>query len=453
MREKSHILVVDDDPIAIKTLSRLLSRAGHNVFDARTGRAALSLLSKNAFDLVMADLVMEEMSGLDLLKQAKLQCPEVEFIVVTGYASIPTAIEAMKNGAYHYLEKPFRQDEILHLVDQALEKRHLKRQVKALEAQLDSYPEEEPLLLGESRQISDVVKLIKQVACTDCNVVLTGESGTGKELAAAAIHYHSDRKRQKFLAINCGGFTEELLANELFGHDKGAFTGAGDEKAGLLETASGGTLLLDEVGDMPLSMQVKLLRAVEEQTVIKVGGNRPIPIDLRFIAATNQDLKKAVAAGLFRQDLYYRLNVISISVPPLRERRGDIPLLALFFLNRASRRSKRDIKGFSDQALELLADYSYPGNVRELENIVERAVAMAQDDMIQAKDLPPDLSKLDVFSIDCPDSNIRTLQEIDREYIQWVLNRVGRNKTAAAKLLGIDRTSLWRHLKRHEIRD
>jgi transcriptional regulator with PAS, ATPase and Fis domain len=211
--------------------------------------------------------------------------------------------------------------------------------------------------------------------------------------------------------------------------------------------------LLDEVGDMPLSMQVKLLRAVEEQTVIRVGGNRPIPIDLRFIAATNQDLKKAVAVGLFRQDLYYRLNVISVAVPPLRERRGDIPLLALFFLNRASRRFKRDIKGFSDEALKLLSDYSYPGNVRELENIVERAVAMAQDDLIQIRDLPPDLHKMDVFSIDFPDSGIRTLAEIDREYIQWVLNRVGRNKTAAAKLLGIDRTSLWRHLKRHELKD
>jgi DNA-binding NtrC family response regulator len=452
MRRKGHILVVDDDPIAVKTLSRLLSKAGYSVSEARTGAAALSLLSKTSLDLIMADLVMEEMSGLDLLKQAKLQRPEVEFIVVTGYASIPTAIEAMKNGAYHYLEKPFRQDEILHLVEQALEKRHLKLQVRELEAQLAQFPEE-PIMLGESREISDVVKLIKQVAGTDCNVVITGESGTGKELAAAAIHYHSNRKRQKFLAINCGAFTEELLANELFGHEKGAFTGAGDEKAGLLQTASGGTLLLDEVGDMPLSMQVKLLRAVEEQTVIRVGGNRPIPIDLRFIAATNQDLKKAVAVGLFRQDLYYRLNVISVAVPPLRERRGDIPLLALFFLNRASRRFKRDIKGFSDEALKLLSDYSYPGNVRELENIVERAVAMAQDDLIQIRDLPPDLHKMDVFSIDFPDSGIRTLAEIDREYIQWVLNRVGRNKTAAAKLLGIDRTSLWRHLKRHELKD
>jgi DNA-binding NtrC family response regulator len=350
------------------------------------------------------------------------------------------------------LEKPFRQDEILHLVGQAIEKRRLKSQISDLEAELKGQPEE-PILLGKSQEISEVVKLIKQVARTDCNVLLTGESGTGKELAAAAIHYHSDRREKKFLAINCGGFTEELLANELFGHDKGAFTGAHSEKAGLLETASGGTLLLDEIGDMPLSMQVKLLRAVEEQMVIRVGGNQPISIDIRIVAATNQNLKKAVAAGLFRQDLYYRLNVISILVPPLRERKKDIPLLALFFLNRGAKRAKRDIKGFSNLALKLLSGYSYPGNVRELENIVERAMAMAQGDTIQAKDLPPDLSEIDVFSIDCPDSDIRTLQEIKREYIQWVLNRVGRNKTEAAKLLGIDRTSLWRYLKQREIND
>ena len=452
MRSKGRILVVDDDRIATKVLSRLLSRAGYNVSEAQTGRSALSLLSRGAFDLIIVDLVLGEMSGMDVLKQAKLSSPDVEVIIVTGYSSIATAIEATKLGAYHYLEKPFHPDEVLHLVGQAIEKRWLRDHVKDLEARLGSHPSD-PVLIGESQQMSDVVKLIKQVARTECNVLLTGESGTGKELAAAMIHSYSDRARRKFLAINCGGFTEDLLANELFGHEKGAFTGASNEKAGLLETASGGTLLLDEVGDMPLSMQVKLLRAVEEQTVIRVGGNQPISIDLRVITATNQDLRKAVSAGLFRQDLYYRLNVISIFIPPLRERKKDIPLLAHFFLSRAAKRSKREIKGFSDLALKLLSDYSYPGNVRELENIVERAVALAQEDTIQVKDLPPDLSEINVFSIDYPDSGIRTLQEVEREYIQWVLNRVGRNKTKAAKLLGIDRTSLWRHLKQCEIED
>ena len=255
------------------------------------------------------------------------------------------------------------------------------------------------------------------------------------------------------MAINCGAFTEELLANELFGHEAGAFTGANTSKNGLLESASGGTLLLDEIGDMPLSMQVKILRAVEEQAVIRVGGNQPIPIDVRVIAATNQDLKKAVSVGLFRRDLYYRLNVISIFIPALRERKEDIPLLAHFFLDRTAKKFGREIGGFSDEAMRALTGYNYPGNVRELENIVERAVAMAQQETIQVRDLPPDLSEMDFFSIDYPDSNIKTLQEMQRDYIQHVLNRVDHNKAKAARLLGIDRTSLWRHLKQHEIED
>lgn len=450
--KKGHILIIDDDRVALRNLSRLLSRAGYNISEAQNGAGALSLLSKNAFDLVMVDLIMEEMSGLEVLREAKLRCPDVEVIVVTGYASIPTAIEAMKNGAYHYLEKPFRQDEVLHLADHAIEKKRLKGQVKELEVQLREHPKE-PILIGKSRQFSDVVKVIKQVAQTDCNILLIGESGTGKELAANMIHYHSQRSEGKLLAINCGAFTEELLANELFGHEAGAFTGANTAKSGLLESASGGTLLLDEIGDMPLSMQVKLLRAVEEQAVIRVGGNHPISIDVRVIAATNQDLKKAVSAGLFRRDLYYRLNVISIFIPALRERKEDIPLLAHFFLDRTAKRFGRNMRGFSDDALRLLTGYNYPGNVRELENIVERAVAMAQEETIRVADLPPDLSEMDIFSIDYPDSNIKTLQEVQRDYIQHVLSRAGHNKTKAAKLLGIDRTSLWRHLKRHEIED
>ncbi len=450
--DKGHILVVDDDLVARKNLCRLLTKAGYRVSDAQNGPAALSLVSKNEFDLLMVDLVMDRMSGLEVLKQVKAHSPDVEVIVVTGYASIPSAIEAMKNGAYHYLEKPFRREEVLHLAGQAVEKRRLKKQVQELEAQVKGHPKE-PILIGKSRQILEVVKVVKQVAKTDCNVLLTGESGTGKELAANMIHYWSERSSGKFLAINCGGFTEQLLANELFGHEKGAFTGAITAKAGLLESASGGTLLLDEIGDMPLSMQVKLLRAVEEQAVIRVGGNSPISIDVRIIAATNQDLKKAVSAGLFRHDLYYRLNVISIFLPPLRERKEDIPLLAHFFLDRAGKKSNKTFKGFSDRAMRVLVEYNYPGNVRELENIVERAAAMAQGETIDESNLPPDLSEMEIFSIGPADSGVKTLHEVQREYIQRVLNRVGRNKTKAAKLLGIDRSSLWRHLKRHEIED
>ncbi|OIN96134.1 MAG: Fis family transcriptional regulator [Deltaproteobacteria bacterium CG1_02_45_11] len=449
---KARILIVDDDEVARKNLTRLFQKEGFIVSGAKTGAEALVRLARKPYDLVLTDLVMDDIDGLEVLTKTKEQFPDLEVILITGYASIPSAIEATKKGAFYYLEKPFRPDEVKHLARQAIEKKLLRERVKDLEAQVKGRSKE-PVLIGQSREMLEVVKLLKQVAQADCNVLLTGESGTGKELAATLIHYYSRRAEGKFLAINCGGFTEELLANELFGHEKEAFTGAATSRDGLLKTASGGTLLLDEIGDMPLSMQVKLLRAVQEHEVIRVGDNQPIPIDIRIIAATNQDLRKAVSAGIFRQDLYYRLNVISIRIPPLRERKKDIPILAHFFLNRATKRSGKDITDFSEQAMKVLIDYDYPGNVRELENIVEHGVAMALEDIIQVRDLPPDLSKMDIFSFDRPDSRIKPLEEVQRDYIQWVLKQVGRNKTKAAKLLGIDRTSMWRHLKRHEIKE
>lgn len=450
--DDARILVVDDDGIARKNLVRLLAKDGYRVSGAKSGATALSLLSDKVVDLVLTDLVMEEMDGLELLSKVKARCADVEVIVITGYASISTAIEAVKRGAYHYLEKPFRTEDVRHVVRQAIERRRLRKQVLDLERQVAANPSE-PVLIGQSRKMLEVVSLLKQVAQADCNVLLAGASGTGKELAASLIHYHSRRSTGRFLAINCGAFTEDLLANELFGHEKDAFTGATTARPGLLESASGGTLLLDEVGDMPLSMQVKLLRAIQEQEVIRVGGNEPLPIDVRIIAATNQDLKKAVNAGLFRQDLYYRLHVVSIVMPPLKERKEDIPHLANCFLQRAANRSAKEIRGFSDEAMALLTGYDFPGNVRELENIVERAVAIANQDIIQTWDLPPDLSEMDVFPFAQPDSCMKTLREIQRAYIQWVLDRVGRNKTKAAEILGIDRASLWRHLKRQEIDD
>jgi len=446
------ILIVDDDEVTLKNLSRLIRKDGYHIMTASTGSMALELLRKRECDLVIADLVMEDVSGLDVLEKAREFHRDIEVIVITGYASIPSAIEAMKKGAFHFLEKPFRADEVRHLVGQAMEKRRLKKQVAELREQVRS-SSKEPVLVGRSKKITEVIRTCREIARTDCNVLLVGESGTGKELAASLIHHNSRRKGGKFLAINCGAFSEELLANELFGHEKGAFTGAGSARAGLLESTSGGTLLLDEVGDMPLAMQVKLLRAIENQEIIRVGGNRPVAIDVRIIAATHQDLKKAVDAGLFRGDLYYRLNVISIIIPPLRERKQDIPLLAHYFLERAQKNSEKEIKGFSEQAMDLLVNYNYPGNVRELENIVERAVAMARGDTIGPGDLPPDLTEIEVFSFEHGDGGIKTLREVQREYIQWVLNRVGRNKSRAAKLLGINRASLWRRLNRDEIDD
>ena len=448
--EQARILVVDDDEVSRKSVCRVLTRQGHRITAAREGFQALGFLERERFDVLVTDLVMAEMSGLELLERAKKQNPEIEVIVITGFASISSAIDAIKLGGYHYLEKPFRPGQLEQLVMRAAETVRLRRRVRELEERTDAGLER-PQMLGDSREIRNLVHLIRQIAPTDSTVLLTGESGTGKELAAAMIHSCSRRSRGRFLAVNCGAFAEDLLANELFGHEKDAFTGATRTRLGLFESADGGTLLLDEVGDMPLSMQVKLLRAIEEREIMRVGGNTPRPIDVRIIAATNKNLKKAVAAGLFRQDLFYRLNVISIVIPPLRDRREDIPLLAQFFLGRAAKRAGREISRFSDRALQALVEYSFPGNVRELENLVERAVAVARAAEIGYEELPSDLREMDVFPFERPDSTVRTLREVERDYIQWVLRRAGRNKTKAAKLLGIDRSSLWRHLKNCEI--
>ena len=450
--EQARVLVVDDDEVSRKSVCRVLSRQGHRATAARDGFHALNLLERDTYDVLLTDLVMDDMSGLELLERAKHSVPEIEVIVITGFASISSAIEAIKLGGYHYLEKPFRPGQLEQIVMRAAETVRLRRRVRELEERARDGGER-PQILGDSREIRNLVHLIRQVAPTESTVLLTGESGTGKELAAAMIHSFSRRSRGRFLAVNCGAFAEDLLANELFGHEKDAFTGATRTRPGLFESADGGTLLLDEVGDMPPSMQVKVLRAIEEREIIRVGGNTPHPIDVRIIAATNKDLKKAVAAGLFRQDLFYRLNVISIAIPPLRDRAEDIPLLAQYFLGRAAKRASREVDGFSDRALQALVDYSFPGNVRELENLVERAVAVTRGTEIGYEDLPSDLREMDVFPFEQPDASVRTLRELERDYIQWVLKRAGRNKTKAARLLGIDRSSLWRRLKHYEIDD
>lgn len=450
--QKWKILVVDDDDATARNLGRLLKTDDTEIVMAASGREAMQQLFRTQFDVVLTDLVMNDFNGIEILIKAKDFNRDTEVIVITGYASVPTAIEAIKKGAFHYLEKPFKPDDVRHLVKQALEKVALKKEVSELTARLNEHFRS-VALIGQSKEIKEVLKLIEQVAQADCNVLIVGESGTGKEVAARMIHRLSARSQGKFLAINCGAFTEELLANELFGHERDAFTGASSTKIGIMESANGGTLFLDEIGDMPLSMQIKLLRAIQEREIIRVGGTKPIAIDVRIISATNQDLKKAISAGLFRQDLYYRLDVISIRMPPLRERKSDIPVLANYFLERSKMGSNRVIKGFSEEAMKILEKYDYPGNVRELENIIERAVVLTQEDYITPQDLPSDLREMELFSFSRDDNEIKKLQDIKHDYIQWVLNKVGRNKSKAAKLLGIDRASLWRYLKKFEIED
>jgi len=444
------ILIVDDENIALKTLVRILEKEGYKTEAAQSGRQAIKLLNNRSFDLVLTDLVMEPPDGMLVLAEAKKLDPETEVIIITGYASIESAIEATKRGAFHYLQKPIRPDEVRHIVRQAAEKRGLRSRIKELEKAAGV---EFPTIVGNSPKILAIKKLIKRIEESDANVVITGESGTGKELVAQAIHRSSRRKDKRFLALNCASFTEDLLANELFGHEKDAFTGATTTRTGLLESAHGGTVFFDEVGDMPPAMQAKLLRVVQERELIRVGGTIPIPVDIRIIAATNKDLKKLSEAGIFRQDLFFRLNVIAFEMPALADHPEDIPLLAIHFLDKCVERTGKRISGISKEAIGLLSSYGYPGNVRELENIIERAASFARGKLIEVEDLPPDLKDFDAFTFHQSKDKIKSLEELEWEYIHWVLERAGNNKSEAARILGIDRVSLYRKLKQFQFKE
>ncbi len=446
------LLIVDDDAVGLKNMARFLRRRGHETTIAAGGREALAKIRKNCFDLILTDLVMEEVDGIEVLSHAKRDSPDTEVIILTGYAAVSSAIEAMKKGAYHYLQKPLRLDELDCVVANALEKVRLRHEIRRLACEKGG-PWGVEQIVGQSPAILTLKKLIPQIASTDSSILITGESGTGKELVARAVHQLSPRAAGRFLAINCGSFTEDLLANELFGHEREAFTGATSARAGLLESADGGTIFFDEVGDMPLSMQAKLLRVIQERELIRVGGVRPVSVDVRIIGATNKDLKKAIQVGLFRQDLYYRLNVVPLHLPSLAERKEDVPLLAHHFLKRVVARSNRMLLGFTPEALEPMRRYGYPGNVRELENIVERCAAFAAGDRIRTEDLPPDIKEMDVLSFHKETHPFRTLEELEKEYIHWVMAKTGKNKSRTARILGIDRVSLYRKLKKYQIVD
>ena len=450
MKKKERILIVDDEHITRRALQRILGNRGYEIKTAANGQKALEILGKEQFSLVLTDMVMGDVDGLEILSKTKKTDPDTEVIIMTGYGSVNSAIEAIKQQAFHYLEKPVRPEEVRLLVTRALEKRRLGLEVQNLREKLDSGFGK---IIGESSKILEIKRLVRQIATSDSNVLITGESGTGKELIAKAIHKVSRRSSKKFLAVNCASFTEELLANELFGHEKDAYTGATSSKPGLLENTNGGTIFFDEVGDMPLTMQAKLLRAIQERELIRVGGSRPVSIDIRIIAATNKDLKKTMTLGLFREDFFYRLNVIPIRLPSLSERKKDIPLLAQYFLNRFNIKSQKKISGFSKEAMEVLKSYDYPGNVRELENIVERAVSFAVSEIIGVEDLPEDLREIEVFKVKRDMLQLKSIQELEKEYIDWVLKQCNHNKTRAAKILGIDRVSLYRKLKKNQIID
>ncbi|MFZ3089211.1 MAG: sigma-54 dependent transcriptional regulator [Nitrospirota bacterium] len=448
MNRNTKILIVDDEKIALKNLEHVMKKEGYDVIGTQSGQNALKLLEEQQFDAVLTDLRMEKVDGMQILKRCRGLYPDTEIIMITGYATLQSAVDAMKHGAFYYIAKPFKLDEVRKVVKEAVEKVRLKKENKQLREQIENFYGKVKIITQDAN-MQRLLDTARQIAPTDCNILISGESGTGKELFARYIHFNSARTKGPFFAINCGAFTEELLSNELFGHEKGAFTGAAAMKKGLIEMASGGTLFLDEISEMPASMQVKLLRVIQERELLRVGGTAPIKVDIRFIAATNREIQDAVKSGAFRRDLYFRLNVVSICIPPLSERKDDIPLLSHYFLKKYAVLMKKDITEISEDVTGLLMNYDFPGNVRELENIIERGVALTNNNKIEMAHLPEDLKELSIRTFRKKDGKIPSLEEQETAYIKWVLNEAGGNKTLAAQILGIDRVSLWRKLKKY----
>ena len=454
------ILVVDDEPSLRQTLKILFRREGFDVVVAAGRAAAEEALqqSPQPFPLVLCDLSMPDGSGLDVLASAKKRSATTEVIIITAHSNIDNAIAAMRAGAYDFVTKPFQSAELVALVGKALEKNALGQENLRLRSQVGR--RRAPAVLGKSRAMHDVLELAERIAGTRTTVLISGESGTGKERIARAVHEMSDRSKGPFHVVNCGALPENLMESELFGHEKGAFTGAASRNEGLFRAASGGTLLLDEIGELPLPLQVKLLRALQERAVRPVGAAREISVDVRILAATNRDIEEDVAQGNFRQDLYYRLNVIRIVLPPLRERREDIPPLVEHFLARFSSEMGKNVAGLTADALRALSNYPFPGNVRELENVVERAVALARGRVIGLGDLPAEVSGAAAGPtqtlLTLPEEGLNlddVLAEAERRLLLESLERSGGVRKNAAKLLGISFRSLRYRLKKHELGD
>ncbi len=453
MRRCGTVLVVDDEANMRRVLAALLKRGGHEVLDAGDGEAALDVLAQHRVDAIVTDLKMPHMNGLELLDAARRSYPRVPVILLTAHGTVGSAVEALKHGAFDYLTKPFDPDEVQQIVEKAV-RTHTLQQAEAI-----LRPDEDPdqLLLGESAALREVKRITDRIAATPATVLITGESGTGKELVARRLHLKSERHQAPFIKINCAAIPESLLESELFGHEKGAFTGAAARKPGRFELAHHGTLFLDEIGEMPLSSQPKLLRAIQEGRFYRVGGTRTISVDVRLVAATNRDLKAEVQAGRFREDLYYRLNVVPVRLPALRERLEDLPVLVDCFAARFAARFDRPLQSFHPDALRALQAHSWPGNIRELENAIERALLLAEGDVVMCSDLPPEC-RAHAPSGPAPaggplKERIRSAtRELERSAILEALDQTGGNVTRAAAELGLSRRGLqlkMRHLRIH----
>jgi len=444
------ILIVDDEEHMCWALSRAMQQEGYQAVTATSGQEGLALLNRNEASLVILDLKLQDMDGLEVLKQIKAHFPKLPVIMITAHGTIQTAIEAMKMGAADYITKPFDLDELMIVVKKNLQITKLLTEVSFLRSELTK---EHEIMVGESKPFREVRQLIERVAPTEATVLITGESGTGKEVAAVAIHQLSNRREGPFVVVNCAALPEQLLESELFGYERGAFTGAATRKPGRFELADKGTIFLDEIGEMSPAMQAKLLRVLQNQTFERVGGTKTLRVDTRIIAATNRDLSKLVKSGGFREDLYYRLNVIQIHLPPLRERKEDIPLLVEHFINKF--RSLYPTGGeITDEALELLCRYDWPGNIRELQNVIERALILSQGDPITPAHLPKELlqsgSGRAKLKIEIPDEGI-SLEEVEKELIREALKKAGGNQTKAAALLGITRATLLYRMQKYNL--
>jgi two-component system response regulator HydG len=453
MKGKNSILIVDDDPAHRTMLRTLLNGWGYNTSEADDGSTAIERVHEGAFDLILMDIRMIKVSGLQALTEIKAFNPAIPVIIMTAYSSAQTAVEALKNGAYDYLTKPLDFDELRFAMERAMDHRQLKDENRLLRESLGSHFDTQNII-GRSPAMVKLIETVAQVAPSEATVLITGESGTGKEMIAGAIHFNSSRKDGPFVKINCAAITETLLESELFGHEKGAFTGAYKKKEGRFRQAHGGSLFLDEISEMSLAMQVKLLRVLQEREITRVGGEEVIKVDVRIIAATNKDLLQEIDAGRFREDLYYRLNVVTLNMPPLRDRREDIPLLAQHFLKMFAEKNRKEIKGFTPQAMDRLLKYDWPGNVRELMNAVERGVVLSRSDYLDEEELSPilrdasssrEIPPKDATLTDMP------LDEVEKATILKTLELTGGNKSEAARRLGVTRKTLHKKLKMYGV--
>ncbi|MBN2178688.1 MAG: sigma-54-dependent Fis family transcriptional regulator [Deltaproteobacteria bacterium] len=450
MNAKGAVLVVDDDRAHRTMLKTLLSGWGYVIFEADDGDTAIEKVRERSFDLILMDVRMMRMSGIEALHEIKTINPAIPVIIMTAFSSVESAVEALKKGAYDYLTKPLDFDELQIIIERAMEHRQLREENRLLRENLGVRFDRQNII-GRSDAMEKLMETVAQVAPSDATVLLTGESGTGKELIAGAIHFNSLRKKEPFVKINCAAITETLLESELFGHEKGSFTGAERRKEGKFRQADGGSIFLDEVSEMSLAMQVKLLRVLQEREIVRVGGDEVIKIDVRVIAATNRNLIEEVEKGNFREDLFYRLNVVSLNMPSLRERREDIPLLAQHFLTQFAEKNRKDIKGLTPQAMDSLLKYAWPGNIREVMNTIERAVVLSRAEYLDEEDLS--LIIRNEPAIEYSNHGNMPLEDVERNTVLETLEAAAGNKSEAARRLGITRRTLHKKLKKYGVMD